>query len=162
VGGDLAIEGLAAERQAPEKYCPSAQPDMVGAVAFGIVGGSAEHPLVSYLDRPQPVTPELLALAKPVEPTEVFRFAAPCAKDACQHFDGANCQLARKLAQNMPSPIHRLPPCRLRPSCRWWHEQGPLACFRCPLVVTTDYGAAAELREAADPSTTMRIDPNGR
>jgi hypothetical protein len=134
------------------RLCPSAQPDMEGAVVFGVVGGSADEPLVAYLDRPEPVTPELLQLADPVRPTEVFRFAAPCAEGGCQHFDGAECGLGHKLARSVPAAVARLPRCRLRPNCRWFHEQGRDACFRCPLVVTTNYRPSPELRQAADPS----------
>jgi hypothetical protein len=125
---------------------------MEGAVAFGVVGGSAEEPLVSYLKEPQPATPKLLALASPVRPTEVFRFAAPCAESGCRHFDGAECSLGRKLVESVEPAVDRLPACRLRPSCRWWAEQGREACLRCPIVVTTHYRPTAELREAADPS----------
>lgn len=137
------------------KFCPSAQPDMADAVVFGVVGGDPEQPVVSYLTEPQPVTTELLALTKPVHPTEVFRFGAPCAEHGCQHFDGATCQLGRKLVRLVPKGVERLPPCRLRPSCRWFHEQGGAACLRCPLIVTTEYRASPALREAADPSTQI-------
>jgi hypothetical protein len=143
---------VAAEPSARPTLCPSAQPDQEGAVAFGIVGGTAEEPLVGYLDQPLPVTPELLELAKPVRPTEVFRFAAPCAEGGCQHFDGAACKLGGKLAA-LPAAVDRLPRCRLRPSCRWFHEQGREACLRCPVVVTTHYRPSGELRRAADPAT---------
>ena len=122
-------------------------------MVFGVVGGTAEEPVISYLDEPQAVTAELLALAAPVEPTEVFRFAAPCAEGGCQHFDGATCGLGRKLAHGIPAAVPRLPPCRLRPSCRWFHEQGRAACLRCPLVVTMHYRPSSALRNAADPST---------
>ena len=88
-GAEPAAAGSAADRP---KLCPSAQPDMEGAVAFGVVGGTAEEPVVSYLREPLPVTPELLQLARPVRPTEVFRFAAPCAEGGCRHFDGESCQ----------------------------------------------------------------------
>jgi hypothetical protein len=156
----VAAEGSSAgkdisDEPAPDKhlkFCPSAQPDMEGAVAFGVVGGTAESPAVSYLSEPQPVTSELLALAKPVEPTEVFRFGAPCAEQRCQHFDGTTCQLGRKLVQNVSRAVQRLPPCRLRPSCRWFHEQGGAVCLRCPLVVTTHYRPSLALREAANPT----------
>jgi hypothetical protein len=146
---------LATDSSADEqpKLCPSAPPNAEGSVAFGIVGGTAEQPVVSYLDEPLPVTPELLQLARPVRPTEVFRFAAPCAEGGCRHFDGANCRLGRKLAENVPTDRQRLPACRLRPSCRWWHEQGRAACLRCPLVVTTPHGASEALLQAADPAT---------
>lgn len=135
----------------PGLLCPSAQPEMEDAVAFGVVGGTAEEPLVSYLTEPQPVTPELLALATPVRPTEVFRFAARCAEGGCQHFDGAACQLGNKLAHDVPAAVDQLPRCRLRPSCRWWHEQGREACLRCPLVVTTHHRPTDSLRAVADP-----------
>jgi hypothetical protein len=138
--------------------CPSAQPDMDGAVVFGVVGGTADEPFVAYLDRPQPVTPEVLALADPVEPTEVFRFAAPCAESGCQHFDGARCGLGQKLARTIPVAVQRLPACRIRSSCRWFSEQGGAACRRCPLVVTTNYRPSSALREAADPATPPPVD----
>jgi hypothetical protein len=125
---------------------------MEGAVAFGAVGGSATRPEVSYLDTPIQVSAELLSLARPVEPTEVFRFAAPCAEGACRHFDGASCRLARRVARDVPEATHVLRPCRLRPRCRWWNEQGAAACRRCPAIVTTDYAAGEELRKAADPA----------
>jgi hypothetical protein len=146
-------ERLARSPDEHAKLCPSAQPDMEGAVAFGVVGGTAEEPEVTYLRDPQPVTPELLQLARPVLPTEVFRFAAPCAQGGCQHFDGARCRLVRKLADTVPTDRDGLPRCRIRSSCRWWHEQGRAACLRCPVVVTTAYGADETLRAAADPAT---------
>ena len=142
---------MAADPTRP-KLCPSAQPDQDGAVAFGIIGGTPEEPMVGYLDEPLPVTPELLQLAKPVRPTQVFRFGAPCAEGGCQHFDGASCKLGQKLA-TLPTAVDRLPRCRLRPSCRWFAEQGGAACLRCPIVVTTHHRPSAALREAADPAT---------
>jgi hypothetical protein len=51
-----------------------------------------------------------------VTQTEVFRFAAPCAGERCQHFDNSAYQLAR-LLQDMAD---KLPACSIRPSCRWW------------------------------------------
>jgi hypothetical protein len=125
---------------------------MTGAVAFGVVGGSAEEPVVSYLEETVPVTPQLLQLSVPVKPTEVFRFAAPCAETGCRHFSGSECSLARKVAATVPTTFERLPPCRIRGSCRWWAEQGRAACLRCPLVVTEHHSAAPALRDAADPA----------
>jgi hypothetical protein len=140
---------------AGELLCPSAQPEQDGALLHGIVGGTPAEPLVSYLDAPQPVTPELLELAKPVRPTEVFRFAAPCAEGGCQHYDGSRCKLAQKLVRTLPAAVERLPRCRLRPRCRWFAEEGGAACMRCPVVVTLDQRAGADLREAADPATPV-------
>ena len=58
--------------------CPSAQPNWEGSTAVGVIGGTAQDPRLAILASPPPVTEELLALRRPVTPTEVFRFAAPC------------------------------------------------------------------------------------
>ena len=139
--------------------CPSARPEMPHSAVFGVVLGSVEQPRVAYLDQPQPVTPELLALAGPVSPTEVFRFAAPCAGAACQHFDGTNCRLVTRIVERLPAAADRLPECAIRDACRWWHQEGREACLRCPLIATESQGLAeiAEpLRMAADPKTPVR------
>jgi hypothetical protein len=133
--------------------CPSAQPDMQGATIFGIVGGTAEAPAVAYLREPQSATPEILALSQPVAPTEVFRLAAPCAQHRCQHFDGSSCQLVARIVRSLPPVEERLPPCRLRPTCRWWSQEGKQACLRCPQIVTTDYSASELLRQVAAPAS---------
>jgi len=125
---------------------------MAGATLLGVVGGTAEEPRVGYLDEPRPVTPELLSLAGPVKPTEIFRFAAPCAGTACQHFDGTDCRLAAKIVARTPAVVDLLPACRLRPTCRWWLQEGAAACLRCPVIVTENYLPSSELRQAADPA----------
>jgi hypothetical protein len=104
--------------------CPSAQPEMEGSVVFGVVGGTADEPRVGYLTKLQATSPELLRLAEPVKPTEVFRFAARCAGTACQHFDGAECGLARQIVDLVPPVTQGLPPCRIRPRCQWWRQEG--------------------------------------
>ena len=140
------------------KLCPSAQPGMGHAIAFGVVGGTAEMPVVSYLPEPIPVSAKLLQLARPVRPTEVFRFAAPCAESGCQHYDvgsrgeSGSCRLAERITAELP-PIssEKLVACRIRGSCRWWSEQGRAACSRCPIIVTSNYSPSPELRRAAEP-----------
>ena len=133
-------------------FCPSAQPEMESSVVFGVVGGTPEEPRVVHLVDPQPVTEELLALSGSVKPTEIFRFAAPCAGSACKHFDGTNCHLAQKIVQILPTVEETLPPCRIRPNCRWWQQEGKVACLRCPQIVTETYYASKEFRHAADPA----------
>jgi hypothetical protein len=132
-------------------FCPSAQPDMPESVVFGVVGGTASDPRLRYLAEPLPTTAELLSLAEPAEPTEVFRFGAPCAQRQCQHFDGTHCRLGAKLATEARPVVAIAPPCRLRSRCRWWLEQGVEACLRCPMVVTTTHNPSTEVRSAALP-----------
>ena len=132
-------------------YCPSAQPGIEGAFAIGVVGGTPEDRRVGYLEGRVPVTDELLALSGPVKPTEVFRFAAPCAGGGCQHFDGYDCRLATKLVQLTPPVVKALPACSLRPECRWWKQEGKAACMVCPAIRTECYNPSEEQRMAADP-----------
>jgi hypothetical protein len=135
-----------------EPLCPSAQPTMTESVVFGIVAGTVEQPQLTHLVKPQPVTEELLALAHPVNPTEIFRFAAPCAKSACQHFDGSQCRLATRIVEGLPAVVEQLPPCPIRASCRWWQQEGKAACMRCPQIATETFSPSKQLLQASDPA----------
>ena len=90
-------------------------------------------------------------MAGSVDPTEVFRFAAPCAKTGCQHFNGeqARCQLAEKVVKLVPIAVNKLAPCAIRSTCRWWQQEGVAGCQRCPQVVTLNYAPSDSMREAA-------------
>lgn len=147
----------------PETLCPSAQHDWEGARLFAVVVGTPERPETAYLDRAQPVSAELLELAGPVVPAEVFRFAAPCARAGCQHFDNGRetCRLAEKTVRVVPVMFETLPKCAIRRDCRWWKQEGVAACKRCPQVVTVNYAPSEEMRIAADPSITSASAPEG-
>ena len=147
----------------PEILCPSAFPEWEGARLFAVVGGTPERPETAYLVQPQPVTPDILALAGPVAPIEVFRFAAPCAARGCQQFDVAtdSCQLAAKTSRIAPVVVHKLPRCAIRANCRWWVQEGAAACQRCPQVATLNYAPSDAMRIAADPSQTLPDQPAG-
>jgi hypothetical protein len=135
-----------------EPLCPSAQPTMTESVVFGIVAGTVEQPQLTHLVKPQPVTEELLALAHPVKPTEIFRFAAPCANSSCQHFDGSQCRLATRIVEGLPAVVEQLPPCPIRASCRWWQQEGKAACLRCPQIATETFSPSKQLLQASDPA----------
>jgi hypothetical protein len=136
--------------------CPSARPEMQGSVVFGVVGGTVDEPRVGYLRRSLPVTQELLRMTDPAEPTEVLRFAAPCARHQCLHFDGADCSLARRTVQLIAPVVDRLPPCPIRRDCLWFAQEGQSACLRCPQVVTDSYQATDEYRRAATPEPVRK------
>jgi hypothetical protein len=143
---------MSARAQAPDVLlCPSAPPDWDGAVAIGVVVGTAETPRVASLAEPQRVTEELLKLAAPVAPTEVFRFAAPCANAGCRHFGDGACQLAVKVVKLLEPVGERLPYCTIRADCRWFAQEGAPACLRCPQVVTDNVYPSARMHRAADP-----------
>jgi len=131
--------------------CPSAQPTMESAVAIGVVDRDGGEPEVAYLEKPLPVNDDLLALAGPVRPTEVFRFAAPCQTSACSHWNGEDCKLVDRIVDIIPPASLLLPTCRIRPECRWFAQAGRAACTRCPRVVTQNEWPSDEMRLAATP-----------
>jgi hypothetical protein len=115
--------------------CPSARPDDLNSVVFGIVGGTVEQPEVQYLQETKPITEELIELAKPVMATEVFRIAATCITSKCMHFDGQDCKLAHRVATQLPTVTEQLPACAVRRNCRWFEQEGKAACLRCPQII---------------------------
>ncbi len=137
--------------QAP--LCPSAQPEIGGSVIFAIIGGTAANPRATYLSEPRATDPAGLKLAEPVTPTEVFRFAAPCARSGCQHYGGAKCQLVRRTVQALEPVRESLPACPIRPRCNWWQQEGKAACLRCPQIVTQLFAPTELMRAVAQPST---------
>jgi hypothetical protein len=142
---------MAASKGDTEPLCPSAPPEMEGAMVFGVVGGTAQAPRLAHLIQPLPVTDELLALAEPASPRAVFRTAAPCAASACLHFAQGTCRLASRIVEELPAAVDGLSACRIRPSCRWWQQEGKDACLRCPLIVTETVNPTEQLRQATDP-----------
>jgi len=134
-------------RTAPSLLCPSADSIGPDAQVFGVLTGSSAGGLqVGYLTEALPATPELLASAAPAKPTQIFRAAAPCAERGCKHFDGTNCQLAKRIAAMLDPVVSALPRCAIRRTCRWFHQEGRAACLRCPQVAT----------EQRDPSELQR------
>src|SRR4051794_12056207 len=67
-----------------------------------------------YLKEPVPLTAEVLPLAGPAEPREVFRIAADCEESRCTHFDGSECRLATRIVQILPAVVSSLPVCLIR------------------------------------------------
>ena len=71
--------------------CPSAEPDTDDSVIFGIVTGTPEAPRLVHLPQTKQIPHELLTIESPVKLTEIFRIAATCAENNCDHFDGHQC-----------------------------------------------------------------------
>jgi hypothetical protein len=139
------------ESRPRRSLCPSSQPGIPGAMAFGVVAGTPEKPRIAWLDQPLAVTGELLAWTAPVEPTEVLRIAAECQEAACCHFDGTDCRLATRLVQLLPASGDPLPACRIRADCRWFQQEGRAVCLRCPQIVTFAVNPSLEMAIAATP-----------
>jgi hypothetical protein len=131
------------------KLCPSAQPGMENCTVLGVVQHDGPAPMLVYLNRPVPATPEVLAMAAPLKPTEVFRLSATCAEHKCPHFDGTDCRLAARIVQILPATVDGLPPCLIRKDCRWYSQEGGAACRRCPEITTVTYDVSARTQEVS-------------
>jgi hypothetical protein len=131
------------------KLCPSAQPGMEQCRVLGVVQRDGPSPILQYLDQHLPATAEVLAMAAPLKPTEVFRLAATCAEHRCPHFDGADCQLATRIVQILPAVVDTLPPCIIRQDCRWYSQEGRAACRRCPEITTVNYDVSSLSQEVS-------------
>src|SRR5574337_729131 len=128
------------------KLCPSAQPGMDRCQILGVVEQDGPAPMLAYLNEHVPATPEALALAAPLKPTEVFRLAATCAEHQCPHFDGTDCRLATRVVQLMPAVVDKLSPCLIRKECRWYSQEGSAACKCCPGISTVTYDLSPTAR----------------
>lgn len=134
--------------QTQPKLCPSADPYWPDARLIGVVGGTASEPRITYVD-PRPVTQELLALAEPVTPAEIFRFAGQCLEGKCQHFRDNRCGIAAAVVDTiLQDDAAALPHCAIRRDCRWWADRGPEACRRCAVIVTDDAARPKALEDA--------------
>lgn len=141
------------------KLCPSAQPGMDNCRVLGLVDQDADRqtadygrrpaPRIVYLNEILPATEDVLALAAPLKPTEVFRLSATCAEHKCPHFDGADCRLATRIVEKLPAVVDTLPPCTIRKDCRWFSQEGGAACRRCPEVTTVSYDLSPTAREVS-------------
>src|ERR1700736_4110666 len=127
--------------------CPSAQPGMENCRILGVVQQEGTTPMLAYLNQHVPATPQVLSMAAPLKPTEIFRLAATCAEHQCPHFDGADCRLATRVVQLLPPVVDTLPPCIIRHGCRWYSQEGGAACKRCPEITTVSYDLSPQARE---------------
>lgn len=141
--------------------CPSYLPELPHSEAFAVVTGTSDEPEVAYLQKTLPVDDKLLAMTEPVDPTEVFRFAGPCAGPDCRHFDRATrrCTLVARAVEMLPVEVMKAPPCAIRKDCVWWNQEGRAACVRCPQVVSLNHRPNEEFARAATPTARER---NGR
>ncbi len=140
--------------------CPSAQPEHAEAEIIGIVRGPTGATTVEPLPRSVPISALIDLIPASVRPTEVLRFAAPCAEQSCRHFDLGTCLLAKRIVSSLPKVSDRLGLCAIRPTCRWFRQEGSAACRRCPQVITEPYMTTELIREVAQPTAKGIDDVN--
>jgi hypothetical protein len=109
---------------------------MQQARIFGVLSGSATTPRVAYLKQEAVIPAHSLPDTQGLDPVEAFRFAARCEEGRCGQYANGRCSLGQRLADALPPVVDALPSCTIRPTCRWYAEQGSDICLRCPQVVT--------------------------
>jgi hypothetical protein len=122
-----------------EPLCPSFN-CVDGALLIGIIGHEGE---VNYINPAPIVDIEFVNTANqaPRPPEQRFRFAAPCIKSSCAHWDGDRCgvvdlaiQSTQQANDDSIGSSKSLPKCSIRSKCRWFAQRGRDACSVCPAV----------------------------
>ena len=129
--------------------CPSASPDAPEARVIGVVLGDEHEQRVAYLEKGVAVPREAIESLKGVAPTRVLRFAGKCASSGCIQFQEGRCRLGRDILASIEPTPERIPDCSIRPTCRWFAENGPEICKRCSRVVTKVTHGEPQLLEVA-------------
>jgi hypothetical protein len=131
--------------------CPSCQAGQGGNTVIGVVGTKDGSARVSLLPEQVPLQSISHLIPDGIPVTEVLRLAGPCAGGKCAHFRNERCTLASRIVAGLPKVADRLSKCAIRPSCRWWRQEGPRACYRCPAIVTEPFQASEVMQEVATP-----------
>lgn len=129
--------------------CPSAQPDMEGARPFGVISGTPEETRVAFFRKSALDSFDWRKQFDTTDATRLFRFGARCEESGCAHFGSGKCKLGQRINRDLPPVVDALPACLLRPTCRWFAEQGGSVCLRCPQVVTMIPAADTPLNQVA-------------
>jgi len=132
-----------------EIKCPSAQPGLPSAQIIAVVRRGAQSATVEMLRSPLPPDTFDSVIPPGVRTTEVLRFSAACMEDACSHFRSGQCTLVQRVVRQLPADDTRLQFCAIRPTCRWFLQEGVAACRRCVYIVTEPETAINVVREVA-------------
>jgi len=115
--------------------CPNHLPK-AGNDLFGFLNKNGE---IVFLPKPIEATEEFIENAQkkggPLE--KRFRFSGNCSKKGCGHWDKekSKCSLVNNIISiNNQSEEGELFPCSIRKECRWYAQEGALACFNCKHV----------------------------
>ncbi len=76
------------------------------------------------------------------KPEARFRFAGPCHRQACLHWNENGCGVVTAVVDGVEKLGHvtprTIPECSIRESCRWFDQAGFEACRGCSFVITED------------------------
>lgn len=143
-------------KDASSKLCPSHR-CKPGSQLLGV---RQDDGTVAILPQPLPVTEEFISIVSRHEtpPEQRFRFTNKCVESGCRQWTDRGCGVVEKMVDYLDKiqPLASLPPCAIRPSCRWFSQRGGDACALCSYVITEitedEVAAYVEAMEFESPS----------
>jgi len=125
-------------REHADATCPSSDCSP-GNLLIGVIGSDGR---VGHIRPPLTVDENFVQRASQgaTPPEARLRFAGQCVEAACAQWTGAACGVIQGLltatGEKTEEPRETgIPVCAIRPSCRWFSQEGLDACRVCPLVV---------------------------
>ena len=115
--------------------CPSSK----AAKNARLLGVRQEDGKVAILPQPLQLDDTFIEIASQTAPAEQkFRFTNKCIEAGCAQWTGSRCGVSDQIVSVIDQLVtqHELPACGIRPSCRWFRQNGADACRVCPYVVT--------------------------
>ncbi len=130
---------------ADDKTCPSARA-APGATLLGIKGADGRvKPMRTMMVVDQTFVDNA---SVPGPPEARMRFASKCETSGCKQWTGTRCGVIDNVLAHLKvvdvDVRDTLPPCAIRPTCRWFDQSGESACHACELVITDQSAMAAE------------------
>lgn len=121
-------------KETQNKTCPSS----LGQVGSNLLGVVNANGTVGFFSDPVEVTPEFINDAGDFENLERrFRFSNKCVQNGCKQWTGKECGVIKAvLALDSIPAKNDLPACSIRSTCRWFYQEGAIACNGCRYVVT--------------------------
>ena len=121
-------------KETHNKTCPSS----LGQVGSNLLGVVNANGTVGFFSDPVEVTQEFIHDAGDFENLERrFRFSNKCVQSGCKQWTGNECGVIKAvLALDSIPATNDLPACSIRSTCRWFHQEGAIACNGCRYVVT--------------------------
>ncbi len=117
------------------KMCPITECEL-GAKLIGV---KIDNDTFDFLKENIIVDEDLFNVVTAVSnPEKRFRFSNVCLENGCKHWQSESCGCLRKVLSNVESLLLNkdttLPQCSIRERCRWFHQEGRMACDVCPLL----------------------------
>jgi hypothetical protein len=93
-------------------------------------------------------------------PYHRFRFSGKCVRGRCGQWTGSRCGVIDRQMVELGTDraVGELPECSIRPQCRWYKQEGALACALCPEVMSIPEFKDEEDEESCSTEVTLGTD----